>query len=65
MSDYPRGKLRGDDEGALRIAFIVRDNTLVMDFGKSVKWIGLGLQEVRALREAFEKYETQLKENES
>lgn len=65
MSDFPRGKLRPDDEGQLRITMAVKGNTLVVDFGKSVKWIGFGLQEVRALRAALEKYEKELETNES
>lgn len=63
--DYPRGKLRGDDDGQLAIAMTVHKNTLIIDFGKHVKWIGLGLQEVRMLRAKFEEYEKQLEANES
>lgn len=59
---FPRGKLRADDEGQLRMAFSVHGNTLVMDFGKPVAWVGLSLHEVTALREAFERYEKQLRE---
>ena len=65
MSDFPRGKLNASDEGALRIAMTVRKNTLVIDFGKPTAWIGLGLQEVRAMRRAFEKYEKELEANEA
>lgn len=65
MSDYPRGKLRPDDQGQLKMAMVVHGNTLIIDFGKPVAWFGLGLQEVRALRVAFEKYEKQLEANES
>jgi hypothetical protein len=38
---YPRGKLRDDDEGALDITIGLRDNTVIIDFGKDVKWIGM------------------------
>jgi hypothetical protein len=62
VSRYPRGKLNARDEGQLRIAMRVEGNTLVVDFGKPVVWFGLGLHEVTALREQFEKYERQLKE---
>lgn len=62
MSNYPRGKLNARDEGELRIAMTVKDNTLVIDFGKPVAWIGFSLHEVTQLRELFEKYERQLKE---
>lgn len=41
MNNYPRGKLRDDDEGELQIAIATQDNTIIVDFGKNVKWIGL------------------------
>ena len=65
MKNYPRGKLNAHDEGQLRIAMTVKGNTLIIDFGKPVKWLGLGLQEVRAMRQGFEKYEKELEANEA
>lgn len=62
MSNFPRGRLTPKDEGELALTFIVRGNTLIVDFGKPVAWIGFSLHEVTALREAFENYERQLKE---
>lgn len=62
MRQYPRGKLNAEDDGQLRMAMVVKDNTLIIDFGKPVAWLGLSLHEVTAMREAFEKYERQLKE---
>lgn len=59
---FPRGKLNPHDEGAIRFAARVEGNTLIIDFGKPVAWLGLGLHEVTAMREAFEKYEKQLRE---
>ncbi len=38
---YPRGKLCNDDEGACIIAVLERDNTVIIDFGKELKWIGM------------------------
>jgi len=38
MSDE---KLRGDDEGPLSILIGIRDNHIIMHFGKPVEWIGL------------------------
>lgn len=58
---YPRGKLNAHDEGQLRMAFAIKGNTLILDFGKPVAWIGLSLHEVTQLREAFEKYEKELR----
>lgn len=62
---YPRGKLTPGDEGELAMTMLVTGNTLVIDFGKPVAWLGLGLQEVRKLREKLEKYEKELQANES
>lgn len=38
---YPRGKLNNSDEGELAIAISVQDKTIIIDFGKDVKWLGL------------------------
>lgn len=38
---YPRGKLRDDDEGAFAIRIGVRDRTVVIDFGKPIAWFGM------------------------
>ncbi len=46
--DYPRGKLNLSDEGALTVAFAVQDGTVLLHFGKPVKWIGLGAVDARA-----------------
>lgn len=62
MADFPRGRLNANDEGQLRIAATIKDNTMVLDFGEPVAWIGLGLHEVTALLELLEKYERKLKE---
>jgi len=39
--EFPRGKLSQGDEGELQLAILVRDNTVVIEFGKSVAWLGL------------------------
>ncbi len=39
--DFPRGKLRDDDEGGLRIGIAVRDKTVIIAFGKPTAWIGM------------------------
>lgn len=48
---YPRGKLKEDDEGALELQIAVAPNnqTLVIDFGKPVVWFGLGKKEALEL----------------
>jgi hypothetical protein len=40
--DYPRGKLNNDDDGGLAIGVgRDRDGVIIIEFGTSVKWIGL------------------------
>jgi hypothetical protein len=46
---YPRGKLNNDDEGACLISVSVTDKTVVIDFGKDIKWIGMDKQAAIAL----------------
>lgn len=42
---YPRGKLSADDEGELKIGITIKDNTIIVAFGKPITWIGLGKQD--------------------
>lgn len=44
---FPRGMISRDDEGALPVAFTVKNNTVVLDFRKSLTWIGLGAEDAR------------------
>jgi hypothetical protein len=39
--DFPRGKFNADDEGGLCFAVGHQDKTVIVNFGKPVKWIGL------------------------
>lgn len=45
--DFPRGKLNPDDEGGLNIG-VTKDEhgTVIINFGKSVEWIGLPPEQV-------------------
>jgi hypothetical protein len=47
--EFPRGKVRADDEGGLRATAVVRDGSLFIDFGKPVAWLALGVADVEAL----------------
>jgi hypothetical protein len=47
MNNYPRGKLSADDEGELTIAIYERDNTIIIDFGKDISWLGLSKKEAQ------------------
>lgn len=44
MNKYPRGKLNETDEGALNIRLTNKNDTVIIDFGKNVSWIGLDKQ---------------------
>jgi hypothetical protein len=39
--DYPIGKLSDDDEGGLMMGITVEDKRLIINFGKSLTWIGM------------------------
>jgi hypothetical protein len=40
-NDYPEGKMTGDDEGGLKMRVGIKDNRVIVDFGKDVTWLGL------------------------
>ena len=46
---YPRGKLREDDEGVLPMKIDTRDKTIVLSFGQLVSWIGLSADDALSL----------------
>jgi hypothetical protein len=46
---YPRGKLKADDQGAMSIALAIKDNTLIIDFGRPTAWLGLGISDLERL----------------
>ena len=52
---YPRGKLNANDEGALSIAIHIQDKTVIIEFFKDVKWIGLDKTTALNLAKAIEK----------
>lgn len=51
--DFPKGKLRPDDEGGIAIAIMNRGGKIVMDFGKPTAWIGFDPVEARQMAEAL------------
>jgi hypothetical protein len=60
--DYPRGKLRADDQGAVSMALAIQDGTLVIAFPYPVDWIGLGVADLERLIAGLqEKLETMRK----
>ena len=47
---FPRGRIHETDEGELQFALgVTRDRTIILDFGKPVKWIGMAPNEARTL----------------
>jgi hypothetical protein len=38
--DYPKGKLNADDEGGLMVKISTEGDTVRVDFGKPIAWIG-------------------------
>lgn len=46
---FPRGRLSQDDDGELEIAIGVANNAVVINFGRPVRWIGLGAFEAKTL----------------
>jgi hypothetical protein len=51
--NYPRGKLCNDDEGELVLRICVQDKTVILDFGKPVKWLGFSKQDALNLAETL------------
>ena len=50
---FPEGKLRGDDEGQVRLAIADSGGKVILDFGTSVAWIGFNPQDARNLAAAL------------
>lgn len=51
--DFPRGKFNNADEGELRLAVGLKDKTVIIDFGKSVAWIGMDREKANAIGRAI------------
>jgi hypothetical protein len=54
--DFPRGKLNASDEGGLQLAIGVKDRTVIIDFGKSVVWLGLDKRTALQFAESIRKH---------
>lgn len=46
---FPRGKIKVEDEGALKLAVYNKDGTVFIDFGKPTAWIGFDPDGARQL----------------
>lgn len=54
MNKYPDGKLNDDDEGSLKIALLIEDNRVIIDFGKKVSWLGFDKHSLRSFIDGLE-----------
>lgn len=50
---FPEGKLVEHDEGEIQFGIWIEHNKVVMDFGKSVRWIGMSKEQARELGESL------------
>lgn len=46
---FPEGKLSADDEGEIKIAIVIKDSKIIMDFGKPVAWFGFTKRQAKDL----------------
>lgn len=60
MEKYPDGKIRNDDEGALKIVVFIRDGRVIVDFGKSLSWLGFDKERLRSFIDGLESKYKQL-----
>ena len=54
MEKYPKGKMSENDEGALAIVFFIKNERLVIDFGKDLSWVGFDRGSLRTFIDALE-----------
>ena len=58
---FPRGKLTDEDEGEIALAVTVDKNTLIIDFGKSVKWFGMSKEQAHQLADLIRRRADEIK----
>ena len=54
--EFPHGKLTKDDEGQIQFSIGRKDDRVVMDFGKPVRWIGMAADDAREVGKALIKH---------
>lgn len=56
-NEYPKGKLNAADKGELSMGIYVKDDSvIVIEFGNSVRWLGLYPEQARQLAKALLKH---------
>jgi len=61
--NYPRGKIRDDDEGATLLQMGIKNGVVIMDFGKNLRWIGLHKEQALEISNMLLSLSKQLEEN--
>lgn len=56
LKQYPAGKLNKDDEGIIAFRITNKDDKIIIDFGKSIYWLGLEIKEAKGLRDLLNKH---------
>lgn len=51
--NFPDGKITDDDEGEIRIGITRKDDTVVIDFGKPIAWIGFTKEQAKEIGETL------------
>jgi hypothetical protein len=59
--NYPRGKLNKNDHGATTVMITSSKNTVIIQFQKSVNWLGLSSEEACAMGHALIKTAMEMK----
>lgn len=60
---FPKGKLSHDDDGGINVAVFKFNNVVRIEFGSSVKWLGLPKNEALEFAELIKKHAEELKED--
>lgn len=48
---FPDGKITGDDEGEIKFGITTTGNSVVMNFGKKIMWVGFTKEQAKEIGE--------------
>ena len=54
MKAYSDGKLNSNDEGDLKMAVFIKENRVIIDFGKDLSWLGFDKKSLRNFIDGLE-----------
>lgn len=46
---FPEGKIDEHDEGEIKIGITVKEETIIMNFGKNVNWVGFTKEQAKQI----------------